>query len=810
MDSHGPGPPHPRRPSSRLKQNPFLLADEESQHVASTHHSHGKPAAIVVYDDLDCRDPRDVHHPHSHSTQGPWNRSEKSDEKAKTSGHLQTTTVSCTSSEPQAPPKTEPGPAPHTADESTVHRHHSAGFHNQHHVAEHLAFGLGQEAYDRIQRAREETNKSISAHSLDAVATASADPVARSARQLKPLTPAQPVTRIASFQYTQDAVSPGHPSHDEHHSSAETVGPHSFAQHGMPVESMRESGSIHGRDDTQHHHAQRVVDHDRPANQYRQHSWFHLGKDSGYEGDVQHHLPAHEHNRFHDHVQSVQHSTQAESSHHEDEHSRENVIRDSPAIHPRTGVHDEHSHNSQQRSWVDQLGHSTSEHAVQGTSAAHEKHEESHMLDEPKPFQSKHSVPRKRISSPPAWLKNPTKQAANATAKLHHINTRRHDFPAHKRGYLSNINVDDLNENEASRERNSNQELRTRRRGSRSILASSHNEEHATSAPLPAGASHAGQHKDTHSRTDRLSNVHEHSQYIHKATCRESFSPFSQEVNKSSYLGLDPKISVQQASPVLVEQTQSQHARRHIGSPAPVHQGTVRSHDFDRGGPSFRSSAIGEAHERHNGRHDERHDERHDARHEGSALESHYQEATRRAKTELEEVLMETHEQGENSPRTISDRPLLQPRQLPLHHEASVTTETSEGHDTHHSYLVLERRESSHMIDVLSELEVHRPAPIPPPNHDCDWKERYMELTAEIRLLKAELSTQASFRGSEMLNTRSEQHQHEGLAPQDDGDLGIEGLTIVMHFKGKDDLVINTDLSQGMEPSESSEYLESR
>ncbi|KAI1464780.1 uncharacterized protein F4812DRAFT_467024 [Daldinia caldariorum] len=108
---------------------------------------------------------------------------------------------------------------------------------------------------------------------------------------------------------------------------------------------------------------------------------------------------------------------------------------------------------------------------------------------------------------------------------------------------------------------------------------------------------------------------------------------------------------------------------------------------------------------------------------------------------------------------------------------------------------------------ATSEFErlLHRPNPIAPPNHDCSWKERYLALTAEIRLLKAELSTRASLRGPDVGYTggagdggvRGE--AEDGDEGGDGDDLGIEGVTIVVHLKGRDDLVINTDLTQAAE-----------
>lgn len=99
-------------------------------------------------------------------------------------------------------------------------------------------------------------------------------------------------------------------------------------------------------------------------------------------------------------------------------------------------------------------------------------------------------------------------------------------------------------------------------------------------------------------------------------------------------------------------------------------------------------------------------------------------------------------------------------------------------------------RESLSFEDRASDLELHRPTPIAPPNHDCSWKDRYMALTAEIRLLKAQMTDRLPSGEAD-----------PGIAVPDhesrpDEDLGIQGLTIVMHLKGKDDLVINTDLTR--------------
>ncbi len=51
-------------------------------------------------------------------------------------------------------------------------------------------------------------------------------------------------------------------------------------------------------------------------------------------------------------------------------------------------------------------------------------------------------LPKLRLTSTPSWLKTPTKEAANATAPLHHISTKNQDTHEHDHGYLSSASVD--------------------------------------------------------------------------------------------------------------------------------------------------------------------------------------------------------------------------------------------------------------------------------------------------------------------------------------------------------------------------------
>lgn len=85
-------------------------------------------------------------------------------------------------------------------------------------------------------------------------------------------------------------------------------------------------------------------------------------------------------------------------------------------------------------------------------------------------------------------------------------------------------------------------------------------------------------------------------------------------------------------------------------------------------------------------------------------------------------------------------------------------------------------------------------------DHQCDWKDKYNTLKAEFDdgrqmqgLGVAEASDEHKCDWKEKylaLQRDAEENQDQ------QADLGLEGLTIVLHMRGKDDLVINTDLRQ--------------
>lgn len=88
-----------------------------------------------------------------------------------------------------------------------------------------------------------------------------------------------------------------------------------------------------------------------------------------------------------------------------------------------------------------------------------------------------------------------------------------------------------------------------------------------------------------------------------------------------------------------------------------------------------------------------------------------------------------------------------------------------------------------------------------PARHSCGWKDRFMDLSAEVDHLRTELASHAGTSS----DTNTDTNTARGIATQttprqskqNDSDTGIEGITIVIHLRGKDDLVINTDLRNG-------------
>ncbi|PNP54309.1 hypothetical protein THARTR1_05516 [Trichoderma harzianum] len=77
--------------------------------------------------------------------------------------------------------------------------------------------------------------------------------------------------------------------------------------------------------------------------------------------------------------------------------------------------------------------------------------------------------------------------------------------------------------------------------------------------------------------------------------------------------------------------------------------------------------------------------------------------------------------------------------------------------------------------------------------HVCEWRSRYLGLSDSFDKLKSELDIALEQQASQgiaggELGGASHQHQYD--------DYGIEGLTIIVHRRSKEDLVLNTDLRE--------------
>ncbi|CAJ0553519.1 Ff.00g120310.m01.CDS01 [Fusarium sp. VM40] len=96
-----------------------------------------------------------------------------------------------------------------------------------------------------------------------------------------------------------------------------------------------------------------------------------------------------------------------------------------------------------------------------------------------------------------------------------------------------------------------------------------------------------------------------------------------------------------------------------------------------------------------------------------------------------------------------------------------------------------QRRKDSEMSTLI-----YVPSPVMPYDHMCAWRARYMDLKSQIDQFELEASYPPAGKTT------------EGAGPScshPNGDIDIEGLTVVMHLRGKEDLVINTDLKEGLQ-----------
>ncbi|KAH9906256.1 hypothetical protein F4778DRAFT_725157 [Xylariomycetidae sp. FL2044] len=351
----------------------------------------------------------------------------------------------------------------------------------------------------------------------------------------------------------------------------------------------------------------------------------------------------------------------------------------------------------------------------------------------------KEPPPTRWISTPPPWLKHPSKEAVDSTRALRHVKSSRHAGVEHRHGFASGINAEGWNEGLHGHHQRSSQRPEASRVVSSKISDSGH--EHRFASGLSP----------------------------------QSASLTAQTHHAESSPGLHPE-----------RHTQSRHVEekysRGASTQSQIDKFRARYEEYSRG-----PSETKNTHRSHKDLETSSHDSR--------LEQEEYRQATLRAEEELSELLKGVHElqglapSGESTTMEASPE-LLRPRHMLF------KTHDSKGNHSHVSNTDVNHEDSFRFIGGSSGTKLHRPTPLAPPNHNCSWKDRYLSLTAEIRLLKAELAARVSLGGAEDLK----QAGNTGF----DDDLGLQGVTIVMHLKGKDDVVIDTDLTQEADQSEGS------
>lgn len=108
----------------------------------------------------------------------------------------------------------------------------------------------------------------------------------------------------------------------------------------------------------------------------------------------------------------------------------------------------------------------------------------------------------------------------------------------------------------------------------------------------------------------------------------------------------------------------------------------------------------------------------------------------------------------------------------------------------------------NHAGDVMKDSAIPSVTPnseseISLSRHVCEWRSRYLGLSDAFDKLKIELDIALEHQASQgiaggELGGASHQHQYD--------DYGIEGLTIIVHRRSKEDLVLNTDLREEEPP----------
>ncbi|KAI0128605.1 hypothetical protein BJ170DRAFT_336053 [Xylariales sp. AK1849] len=793
------------RPTWSVKQNPFFLADR----VAT-----GKSAASPVskdegFDNPACRATHEGHHPYRHSTYCEQYKESDSKRIGIIPEHEQEF-----DNEISLPPLPSPTRTEQLSEElEHVHRHHSSGFHGPHHIAEHLAKALGIDFETLTSRSKvSELPASQPSRSKSRNVE-----ISKSSKQVAPV---QPVTEATPYQYVEVVMPPGHlrrdgtmevprfrngkpsPSPKATPSGAqETRSPvrklrhvestklgrstpeGKLTEHGMSKESMETSTAMaHTRGlrqkpsadftrssqrRTKHRGSSqddsRTADRLHATPKLRQVDFFYLEKDL-----VENATAPPQHEEVHS--ASVQEQHQAGTA----INSFKKASQTKTEALPLSRI----AHQDQSSAAPRPL---EKPNPGKDFIARQKRHVEERTSSETANRiacndQTRAVAPSPHVKSPPLWLKNPTKQPADIHTRLRHVSTSsQHNL---WRSHLDNSQWIERSESLLDERKRHGCEL------------SESKDEVGSASEQSASRNRKEAQVDSTTWYDLRSGLQSNEDEI-----IEVQMSLSQKAKGEAIVASDTETPV--------------HADDHQDSSDACTSCCASSRD---------SSTV-------RGKHDHRGHNEHaspsvittehfleEFKHKSETLQERYRRATLRAEEELQRMRVVQHavqsekdtthterqqvhperhtrNKSANQPKTPSATASgftttpLQPRQLSFH-------ENKDLESVNLSYRKTERNEASVRTDEHSELELHRPTAIAPPNHECCWKERYMGLTAEIRSLKAEISSRVDAEHSGYVQEQS---------MEKDDDLGIQGLTIVMHLKGKDDLVINTDLTQGVE-----------
>jgi hypothetical protein len=129
-------------------------------------------------------------------------------------------------------------------------------------------------------------------------------------------------------------------------------------------------------------------------------------------------------------------------------------------------------------------------------------------------------------------------------------------------------------------------------------------------------------------------------------------------------------------------------------------------------------------------------------------------------------------------------------------HVAETKDQTSEAHKQQGSIDDSEENILAENNDTEPDMTLTAPeedSKMPSSHHICEWRSRYLGLSAAFDKLQSELDIVLQQQAGADIN-----RQEPGTASHDNryNDYGIEGLTIIVHRRSKEDLVLNTDLRE--------------